>query len=200
MVKDTGTSTATLTRKRRWRVCLRACAAEDILKRSRPRTDSNEPMGERKTEKELAFIQDLFIAPDWGERFATLVDEHVKLPDEGRVLYAGSGSGGHALALFGRAGKVQFVCLDENHESIELAQSKSETLKAAVEFRPAKFESLDLNGKEFDLVIADLSLVASERLPAIIGAIVRVAKSNATIAIMLATASSFGEFFSIYWE
>ena len=34
----------------------------------------------KKSAKELAFLQDLFIAPDWGERFAELIDEHVKLP------------------------------------------------------------------------------------------------------------------------
>ena len=38
----------------------------------------------RKTDKELAFLQDLFIAPDWGERFAELIDEQLKLPKEER--------------------------------------------------------------------------------------------------------------------
>ena len=52
-----------------------------------------------KSDKELAFLQDLFIAPDWGERFAELIDEHVKLPDEGKALYVAAGTGGHALAL-----------------------------------------------------------------------------------------------------
>ena len=37
----------------------------------------------RKSDKELAFLQDLFIAPDWGERFAELIDEHVTPPKEG---------------------------------------------------------------------------------------------------------------------
>ncbi len=53
----------------------------------------------RKSDKELAFLHDLYVATDWGERFAELVDEHVKLPKEGRALYVGSGTGGHALAL-----------------------------------------------------------------------------------------------------
>ena len=59
----------------------------------------------KKSDKELAFLQDLFIAPDWGERFAELIDEHVKLPDEGKALYAAAGTGGHAIALQERAGK-----------------------------------------------------------------------------------------------
>ena len=36
-----------------------------------------------KSDKELAFLQDLYIVTDWGERFAELVDEHVELPEEG---------------------------------------------------------------------------------------------------------------------
>ena len=39
-----------------------------------------------KSEKELAFLHDLYVAPDWGERFAELVDAHIKLPKEGRAL------------------------------------------------------------------------------------------------------------------
>ena len=59
----------------------------------------------RKSDKELAFLQDLFIAPDWGERFAELIDEHVKLPKEGKALYVAAGTGGHAMALHERAGE-----------------------------------------------------------------------------------------------
>src|SRR5437588_740207 len=70
-----------------------------------------------KSQKELAFLQDLYIATDWGERFADLVDERVTLPKEGRALYVAAGSGGHAIALQARAGKkLQFLCVDENAE------------------------------------------------------------------------------------
>ena len=158
-------------------------------------------MGVIKSDKELAFIQDLFIAADWGERFASLIDEHVKLPDGGRVLYAGSGTGDHALALLTRMGtKVEFVCVDENDESVELARAKAATLKANVEFRSAKLHSLDLKDDQFDLVIGDLSLTTPERVPPIISELVRVANPRAMVALVLVTASSFGEFFSIYWE
>lgn len=54
-----------------------------------------------KTNKELAFLHELFVATDWGERFAELIDEHIELPKEGRSLYVGSGTGGHAIALQG---------------------------------------------------------------------------------------------------
>lgn len=158
-------------------------------------------MGELKTDKELAFIQDLFIAADWGERFATLIDEHVKLPNEGSILYAGSGTGGHALALVQTVShKVALVCVEENEESVELAKAKAASVKIAVEFHNGKLHALEFNDEQFDLVIADLSLVTPERMPSIVSELARVAKSDATVAFMLATASSFGEFFSIYWE
>ena len=48
-----------------------------------------------KSDKELAFLHDLFIAPDWGERFAELIDEHIMLPKEGKALYLAAGTGGH---------------------------------------------------------------------------------------------------------
>ena len=50
-------------------------------------------MSAYKTEKELAFLYDLYVATDWGERFAEIVDEHVELPEKGRVLYLASGTG-----------------------------------------------------------------------------------------------------------
>jgi hypothetical protein len=83
-------------------------------------------MSTQKTDKELAFLYDLFIAPDWGERFAELIDKHVTLPKEGKVLYLSAGTGGHALALHERSGgdKVEFLCLDENEECVELERRK----------------------------------------------------------------------------
>ena len=74
----------------------------------------------RKSAKELAFLQDLFIAPDWGERFAELIDEHVKLPAEGEALYVAAGTGAHAMALHERAAeKLELLCVDENAECME---------------------------------------------------------------------------------
>ena len=57
---------------------------------------------ETKSQKELAFLYDLYIGTDWAERFAALVDEQVQLPKEGRALYIAAGTGGHALARDGQ--------------------------------------------------------------------------------------------------
>ena len=83
-------------------------------------------MSTQKSDKELAFLHDLYVATDWGERFAELVDEHVKPPKEGRALYVASGTGSHALALAGRAGRdVELVCVDESEERLELARGEA---------------------------------------------------------------------------
>lgn len=158
-------------------------------------------MSSAKTNKELAFLQDLFIAPDWGERFSELIDEHVRLPAEGRALYTAAGTGGHAMALRERAGpKLTLLCVDENLECVELAQAKAIAANEQIEFRLAKLDNLDLPDNHFDLVVGNASLVARPRIRTMFSEMVRVAAPGAMIALALPTASSFGEFFSIYWE
>jgi len=155
----------------------------------------------RKSAKELAFLQDLFIAPDWGERFAELIDEHVKLPAEGEALYVAAGTGAHAMALHERAAeKLELLCVDENAECMELARAKATATNEKISFETAPLDRLNLEANRFDLVIGNASLVARHRVRKMFSEIVRVAAPGATIALTLPTASSFGEFFSIYWE
>ena len=155
----------------------------------------------RKSDKELAFLQDLFIAPDWGERFAELIDEHVKLPKEGEALYVAAGTGGHAMALHERVGeKLQLFGVDENPECTELARAKATATNEQITFGTGQPDDLHLKDNRFDLVIGNASLVSRQRVRKMFSEIVRVAAPGATIALTLPTASSFGEFFSIYWE
>jgi ubiquinone/menaquinone biosynthesis C-methylase UbiE len=155
----------------------------------------------RKSDKELAFLQDLFIAPDWGERFAELIDEHLKLPNEGTALYIAAGTGGHAMALQERAGsKLELLCVDENPECLELARAKASATDDQIGFDVAKPDNLELRDNQYDLVIGNASLVSPQRVQRMLWEMVRVAAPGATIALTLPTASSFGEFFSIYWE
>src|SRR5258705_3184776 len=119
----------------------------------------------KKTDKELAFLHDLFVAPDWGERFAELMDQHLTIPPKGRAVYVSVGTGGHAMALHQRTGdKLELICVDENPEFLELAQAKATAANQQVEFRQAQLESLPLDDNQYDLVIGEASLVARERV------------------------------------
>jgi ubiquinone/menaquinone biosynthesis C-methylase UbiE len=156
-----------------------------------------------KTDKELAFLHDLYVAPDWGERFAEMIDEHVELPKRARALYVVAGTGGHALKLVERAGEgATLVGADESEERLKLARAKAAAakLQAQVEFRPTQLEALDFEDEQFDLVVGDASMVAPERLPEMLAEMARVAAPGATVALGVATASSYGEFYSVYWE
>ena len=158
-------------------------------------------MSTQKTDKELAFLHDLFIAPDWGERFAELIDQHVTIPQKGKVLYVAVGTGGHAIALHERAGKeVDFLCFDENEECLEIARAKASATKDAARFERSSIDEFALPDNQFDLVIGNASLVPAERVQRMFSEMVRVAAPGAQVALALPTASSFGEFFSIYWE
>jgi ubiquinone/menaquinone biosynthesis C-methylase UbiE len=158
-------------------------------------------MLEKKSQKELAFLQDVYIATDWGERFAELVDEHVELPQEGRALYVNAGTGGHAMALQERADKkLEIIAVDENEPCLELARAKAKALHERTKFRQENAAALSFADDQFDLVLGNASFTRPAELTQNLAELIRVAKPEATVAWWLPTASSFGEFFSIYWE
>jgi len=154
-----------------------------------------------KSQKELAFLYDLYVATDWGERFAELVDAHVELPKEGRALYVAVGTGGHALALHERAGeKLEFVCVDDSDDCLELARVKAATAKEPTKFRHEAAHSLSFSDDSFDFVLGNASMVLPDDLRKVVSELVRVTAPGGSVAWWLPTASSFGEFFSIFWE
>lgn len=154
-----------------------------------------------KSQKELAFLQDLYIATDWGERFAELVDAHVELPKEGRALYISAGTGSHAMALQERAGeKLEIIAVDENEECLELARAKAIALHEETKFQREDAAELSFADDHFDLVLGNASFTRPTDLAQNVAEMVRVARPGGVVACWLPTASSFGEFFSIYWE
>ncbi len=155
---------------------------------------------ETKSQKELAFLYDLYIATDWAERFAALVDERVELPKEGRALYVAAGTAGHALALKERDEELSLLCVDENPECLEIAQAKAVAVHQEAEFQREDPQALSFEDDRFDLVLGDASLTPPTKLRSMLAEIVRVAKPGATVATWFPTAASFGEVFSIYWE
>ena len=154
-----------------------------------------------KSEKELAFLHDLYVALDWGERFAELVDAHVDLPKKGRALYVAAGTGGHAMALQARAGeKLELLGVDESDEHLELARAKAVAMKEKTTFQREDPSSLSFADDRFDLVLGNASMMAPREFRNMLSEMVRVATPGGTVAWWLPTASSFGEFFSIFWE
>src|SRR5438067_8633795 len=132
-----------------------------------------------KTAKELAFLHDLYIATDWGERFAKLVDEHVKLPKKGRALYVEAGTGGHALALQKRGGeKLTIVCADENEARLELARVKAAALHESTTFQREAVQALSFAHDEFDLVLGNLSFTPPGNLRQGVNELGRVTKTG----------------------
>src|SRR5262249_48521430 len=168
--------------KKRWSVCLNNYAAEHIFltkvcrNKNKRRVRILTATSNRKSDKELAFLQDLFIAPDWGERFAELIDEHVELPKEGKALYLAAGTGVHAMALHERAGeKLEFLCVDENSECTELARAKATATNEQITFETGPLDKLNLSDNSFNLVIGNASLVSRQRVRTMFSELVRVA-------------------------
>lgn len=154
------------------------------------------------TERELAYRYDLFITPDWRDRFDTLVNENVEIPTEGRILDVNCGTGAHAIEMAERMrGKGEVVALDPSPDRIELAEAKAQVKKLDdVRFAFSDSPVLPFPSDEFDAVIGDASMLPSSEIDPLLSEMARVARPGARVVIKLTTHGSFDEFFSIYWE
>lgn len=149
-----------------------------------------------KTQRELAFLRDLYINEDWTKRFTDLLDEHLDLKGVENLVYLNAGTGSHCLELHEKAGEKTAIfahCGDA--EMLNIARDKAIAVKADVEFSNANFES-----DAFDMVIADASFVQPRELQEFIAESVRVAEPGGDVAVMIPGAGSFGEIFSLLWE
>jgi ubiquinone/menaquinone biosynthesis C-methylase UbiE len=153
-------------------------------------------------EKERAYRYDLFIAPDWRDRFDVLVSKHVKLPLEGRILDVNCGTGGYVIEVAeGLRSKGEVVGVDSSAERVEIACAKALVKKLLnVTFEQSLPYDLRFEDEEFDLVIGDASLLPANEVEDVLVEMIRVAKPGARVLLKLATRSSFDEFFSIFWE
>jgi ubiquinone/menaquinone biosynthesis C-methylase UbiE len=153
-------------------------------------------------EKELAYRYDLFITPNWRDRFDTLVNEKVELPAEGRILDVNCGTGAHAIELAERARKNgEVIGIESSAERVEIAQAKAlaKHLKN-IRFHQGLADDLPFGPDEFDAVIGDASMLPSDHIEDVLAEMVRVARSESRVVIKVATRGSFDEFFSVYWE
>ena len=146
-----------------------------------------------KTQKELAFLRDLYIETDWTERFTNLFDDNFKFTKEEKVLYVNAGTGSHALALRRKLKeKIEIFAVSETKELLKIAQAKADAVKANIRF------STDFPEGKFDAVLADASLIKPPDLKDFLTRIVELSEKQ--VVFFLPTAGSFGDIFSFLWE
>ena len=152
--------------------------------------------------KELAFRYDLFITPDWRDRFDTLINHSIKLPLEGQILDVNCGTGAHAIELAARMhGKGEVIGIDPSAERIAIARAKTLVKKAKdVKFEQGIASDLPFDSHEFEVVIGDASMARADEIEDVLAEMVRVARPEGRMILKLTTRGSFDEFFSIYWE
>ncbi len=149
-----------------------------------------------KTQRELAFLRDLYIQEDWTRRFTELADKHLDVRKAENVLYLNAGTGTHCLALRDTIDEETAIfarCEDE--ELVNIARDKALAVKADVDYSTSEFED-----GAFDAVIAEGSLTEPGDISELITEAARVASPGASVLLMLPTAGSFGEIFSLLWE
>lgn len=150
-----------------------------------------------KSQKELAYLKDLYISGEWTERFTNLVDKHLKFPKKGKFLYFNAGTGGHLLAVREKLNKdVELTAVHEDKETQKIAEAKAAAMKVKINF--AKFDAL--KSEDFDYVLADLSFTSIENLGDILDELVFLTKKKGNVAFFIPAAGSFGEIFSYLWE
>src|SRR5262245_12407393 len=152
--------------------------------------------------RESAYRYDLFITPQWRDRFDTLFNENVELPLDGRILDVNCGTGAHAIEIAERLKeKGEVIGIDPSAERIELARAKAQVEKAErIEFEKGSATSLRFDDDSFDTVIGDASMLSTETAKAMLAEMVRVVKPGGRVVLKMTTHGSFDEFFSIYWE
>jgi ubiquinone/menaquinone biosynthesis C-methylase UbiE len=152
--------------------------------------------------KELAFRYDLFVTPEWRDRFDTLINERIKIPIEVRVLDVNCGTGAHSIEIASQMqAKGEVVGIDPSAERIAIARAKALVKKVKdVKFEQGMASSLPFDNDEFEVVIGDVSMVRAYEIEDVLAEMVRVTRPEGRVILKLTTRGSFDEFFSVYWE
>ena len=149
-----------------------------------------------KTERELAFVRDLDINENWTRRFTDLIDKHVGFKEAQNILYINAGTGDHCIAIREKTDdKIAMFATCENDELLKIARDKSVATSSSIEFPDD-----DPDDDSFDAVVVDASFNRSAELDDLIVEAVRVARPGGSVAVVLPSAGSFGEVFSLLWE
>jgi ubiquinone/menaquinone biosynthesis C-methylase UbiE len=146
-----------------------------------------------KSQKELAFLRNLYIETDWTQRFTNLFDDNFKFSDEQKFLYVNAGTGNHALALREKLDEnSELWAMPENKELLNIAKAKADAVKADISFFS------DFPAEKVDAVLADVSFMRPTELKNFLAEIIKL--SNKQVMFFLPTAGSFGDIFSYLWE
>ncbi|MGB7209879.1 MAG: methyltransferase domain-containing protein [Pyrinomonadaceae bacterium] len=149
-----------------------------------------------KTQKERAFLRDLYINEEWTRRFTEMVDKHVGFKDAKNLLYINAGTGNHAFELNEKkAKKTAIFAVSDDKHLLTISKDKAAAMRSDVDFSMIRFDD-----EAFDIVLADASFVKTLDIEKFIGEAVRVARSDGKVAFFLPSAGSFGEIFSLLWE
>jgi SAM-dependent methyltransferase len=149
-----------------------------------------------KTQKERAFLRDLYINDEWTRRFTDLVDKHVGIRDATNLLYLNAGTGTHCFELRERLDKKTAIFARcEDDYTLSIARDKAAAVRADVDFSTIRFDD-----DVFDVVLADASFVKPRDMEEFVVETVRVTRTGGKAAFFLPSAGSFGEIFSLIWE
>jgi ubiquinone/menaquinone biosynthesis C-methylase UbiE len=149
-----------------------------------------------KTQKELAFLRDLYVDNEWTLRFTDLVDKHIGFAKEEKLLYMNAGTGNHALALSKKLHKdAELFATAENEHVLTIARDKAVAVRANIDFSMNHFAD-----ESFSAVIGDASFVRPGGLQNFVTEAARLTETGGKVAFFTASAGSFGEIFSLLWE
>ena len=149
-----------------------------------------------KTQRELAFLRDLYVQDEWTRRFTELADKHLDLSDSENLLYINAGTGAHALVLDEKYGeKLDIFASVGDDDQLTIARDKAAAVSSRVDFSRIRFED-----DAFDAVISDASFVRASELEDAVADAARVARTGGDVAVLFPGSGSFGEVFSLLWE
>ncbi len=146
-----------------------------------------------KSQKELAFLRNLYIETDWTQRFTDLLDGSFKFSDEEKILYINAGTGNHAISLREKLDEnAELWAMPENAELLKIAQAKADAVKADISF------FADFPIEKVDTVLADASFARPAEIKDFLTKIISLSEKQ--VVFFLPTAGSFGDIFSYLWE
>ena len=129
------------------------------------------------------------------------MDENLKLPAKGDLLYVAAGTGTHLLKLRDSApDDLRFTAIESDEEKAAIAEAKIRALNLPVMLRTADATDLPFEDDSFDVVICEASILAPEILPQLINELRRVAAPKASLRLATVTSGSYGEIISLLWE